>query len=141
MRLFLDANVLFTAAHNPRGKAALVIELGIGGHWALRSSRLAVEEARRNLARKLPHCLDRLGPIARSVRLVEHRAALDYPQGLARKDRPIFQAALTCQATHLLTGDLKDFGRFMNRPDETLGVRIQTVAEFLDQLGQPGRVR
>ena len=24
MRLFLDANVLFTAAHNPNGKAALV---------------------------------------------------------------------------------------------------------------------
>ena len=57
------------------------------------------------------------------------------PQGLARKDRPIFQAALACRATHLLTGDLKDFGRFMNRHEETLGVRIQTVAELLDQVG------
>ena len=140
MRLFLDANVLFTAAHNPRGKAALVIELGVSGHWALCSSRLAVEEARRNLARKFPHCLDRPGTLARGVRLVEHRAALDFPQGLARKDRPIFNAALGCQATHLLTGDLRDFGRFMDRPDETLGVRIQTVAEFLDQLGQRSRV-
>ena len=28
MRLFLDANVLFTDAHNPKGKAALAIELG-----------------------------------------------------------------------------------------------------------------
>ena len=28
MRVFLDANVLFTALHNPNGKAALVIELG-----------------------------------------------------------------------------------------------------------------
>jgi hypothetical protein len=27
-RLFLDANVLFTAAHNPKGKAALKISLG-----------------------------------------------------------------------------------------------------------------
>lgn len=25
MRLFLDANVLFTAMHNPRGKATLVV--------------------------------------------------------------------------------------------------------------------
>lgn len=32
-RLFFDANVLFTAAHNPHGKAALVIEPGIGGQW------------------------------------------------------------------------------------------------------------
>ena len=31
MRIFLDANILFTAAHNPNGKAALVIELGRSG--------------------------------------------------------------------------------------------------------------
>lgn len=135
MRLFLDANVLFTAAHNPKGKAALVIELAVGGHWSLYSSRLAVEEARRNLARKFPRCVDRLHTLVSTVRLAEHRAALDCPQGLARKDRPIFQAALACRATHLLTGDLNDFGRFMNRPGETLGVRVQTVAEFLDQVG------
>jgi uncharacterized protein len=30
-RLFLDANVLFTAAHNPQGKAALLISLGQHG--------------------------------------------------------------------------------------------------------------
>ena len=135
MRPFLDANVLFTAAHNPRGKAALVIELAVGGHWSLYSSRLAVEEARRNLARKFPRCVDRLHTLVSTVRLAEHRAELDFPEGLAGKDRPIFQAALACRATHLLTGDLKDFGRFMNRPGETLGVRIQTVAEFLDQVG------
>lgn len=140
MRLFLDANVLFTAAHNPGGKAALVIELGGSGHWAVYSSRLAVEEARRNIERKFPQCLDRLRTLMRGIRLAEHRGALDYPQGLVRKDRPIFQAALACRASHLLTGDLKDFGRFMNRPEQTLGVRIQTVAEFLDQVtGSEGR--
>ena len=135
MRLFLDANVLFTAAHNPTGKASLVIELGGGGHWAVYSSRFAIEEARRNLERKFPQCLDRLRTLVRGVRVAEHGAALDRPQGLARKDRPIFQAALACRATHLLTGDLKDFGRFMNRPEQTEGICIQTVAEFLDQIG------
>ena len=134
MRLFLDANVLFAPAHDPKGKAALVIELGGRDHWTLYSSRLAVEEARRNLARKFPQCVDRLHTPVSTVRLAEHRAALDCPEGLARKDRPIFQAALACRATHLLTGNLKDFGRFMNRPGETLGVRIQTMAEFLDQV-------
>ena len=34
-------------------------------------------------------------------------------------------------ATHLLTGDLKEFGPFMNRPEETFGILIQTVANFL----------
>lgn len=54
MRLFLDANVLFTAAHNLGGKAALVIDLGDRGHWEVYSSGFAVEEARRNLQRKFP---------------------------------------------------------------------------------------
>lgn len=134
MRLFLDANVLFTAAHNPRGKAALVIELGAAGHWEVFSSRFAIEEARRNLERKYPRCLDALTDIVASLRLAEHQPGLRAPEGLAAKDRPIFQAALACRATHLLTGDLKDFGAFLDRPDETYDVHVQTVARFLDSL-------
>ena len=131
MRLFLDANVLFTAAHNPRGKAALAIELGKQGHWALATSRYASEEARRNLDRKFPQSLDDLNSLLRGIQLVEHRPALRFPATLVEKDRPIFQAAVACDATHLLTGDLKDFGPFMNQPEETFGVLVQTVAEFL----------
>ena len=135
MRLFLDANVLFTAAHNPRGKATLVIELGNQGYWELYSSPYALEEARRNLERKFPHSLDDLGALQRGVHLVEHRAGLGFPEGLTQKDQPIFEAALAYQATHLLTGDLKDFGPFMNQPENTFGICIQTVAEFLNHLG------
>ena len=132
MRLFLDANILFTAAHNPGGKATLVIELGSQGYWELFSSTYALEEARRNLERKYPHSLDDLGTLQHGVNLAEHRANLDFPEDLAQKDQPIFQAALSCRATHLLTGDLKDFGPFMNQPENTFGICIQTVAEFLD---------
>ena len=131
MRVFLDANVLFTAAHNPQGKAALVIELGTRGHWAIATSRYALEEARRNLDRKFPHFVDGLRPLLRGVRFIEHRPALPFPGALAKKDRPIFQAAVAWDATHLLTGDMKDFGAFMNKPEETFGVVVQTVADFL----------
>ena len=131
MRLFLDANVLFTAAHNPRGKAALVIELGIEGHWELATSLYASEEARRNLGRKFPQSLGSLDALLRSIPLVAHRPDLHFPPTLAAKDRPIFQAAVAFGATHLLTGDLKDFGPFMNRPEESFGILVQTVAEFL----------
>ena len=51
MRIFLDASILFTAAHNPNGKAALVIELGRSGIWRLATSPYAAEEARCNIAR------------------------------------------------------------------------------------------
>ena len=135
MRLFLDANVLFTAAHNPRGKATLVIELGVQGYWELFSSPYALEEARRNLERKFLRSLESLVTLQRDIRLVEHRTGLGFPEGLAQKDQPIFQAALACQATHLLTGDLKDFGSFMNQPGNTFGICIQSVAEFLNHLG------
>ena len=134
MRLFLDANVLFTATHNPEGKAALVIELGGQGYWGLFSSPYAIEEARRNLERKFPPSLDRLNTLQQHIQLVEHRASLPFPEGLVQKDQPIFQAALACQATHRLTGDLKDFGPFMNQPENTFGICILTVAEFLSHL-------
>lgn len=134
MRLFLDANVLFTAAHNPRGKAALVIDLGKQRRWAIATSAYAAEEARRNIERKFPRSLDRLNELLRGIELTEHHPDLRFPPRLAEKDRPIFQAAIACGATHLLTGDLKDFGAFMNQPENTFGVVVQTVAEFLDSL-------
>ncbi len=131
MRLFLDANVLFTAAHNPKGKAALLIELGDRGYWELYSSPYALEESRRNLERKFPQALDELNKILGGIRLIEHQPGLAFPEGLALKDRPIFQAALACPATHLLTGDQKDFGPYMNQPDTTFGICIQSVADYL----------
>ena len=134
MKLFLDANVLFTAAHNPRGKAALVIGLGRKGHWALATSAYASEEARRNLERKFPGLTDRLAELLRHIELAEHHPGLRFPAALAEKDRTIFQAAAACGATHLLTGDLKDFGPFMNQPGSTSGVIVRTVADFLDSL-------
>lgn len=137
MKLFLDANILFTAAHNPRGKAALVIELGRQGHWELYSSAYAMEEVRRNLARKFPEALEALEALSQVVRLIEPAAGAASPLGLSIKDRPIFQAAVACKAPHLLTGDLKDFGPLMNRPEETSGICVQTVSDFLADLGSP----
>jgi predicted nucleic acid-binding protein len=134
MRLFLDADVLFTAAHNPRGKAALVIELETDGCWTLLSSELAFEEARRNLQRKYPNSIHRLTECRTRIQFVEHQPSKPFPDGLAVKDRPIFQAARAGKATHLLTGDLQHFGPLMNKPDETFGIQIQTVAQFLSSI-------
>ena len=131
MRLFLDANVLFTGAHNPRGKAALVIEVGKSGRWDLVTSVYATEEARRNLTAKFPQILGDYEALVSGIHIVGHPPDLPFPTGLAAKDRPIFRAALASSASHLLTGDIRDFGPFMNRPDRTFGILIQTVAEFL----------
>ncbi|MBI4537233.1 MAG: PIN domain-containing protein [candidate division NC10 bacterium] len=134
MRVFLDTNVLFTAAHNPRGKAAFVIELGAAGHFSLFTSDAACEEAERNLAAKYPDSLPLLTGLL--DRITPDTADLSSPfsDGLAAKDAVVFQVAVSCCATHFLTGDLQHFGPLMNRPDMACSIIIQTVAEFLAAL-------
>ena len=133
-RIFLDANVLFTAAHNPAGKAALVIALGVKGRWKVVSSSYAAEEARRNIASKFPQSQSRLQDLIDSISIIASGSGADCPVKLPEKDRPIMEAAIRSQATHLLTGDLRDFGALMNKPRQTAGIVIQTVAEFLSLL-------
>ena len=130
-RLFLDANLLFTAAHNPCGKAAFVIQQAAEGYWQIFTSDYAVEEARRNLERKFPNCLNRFEALTDPIPRVPWSPRSSLPVSLHEKDRPILAAALDCHATHLLTGDLRHFGPFMNAPERTGGVLIQMVAEFL----------
>ncbi len=137
IRLFLDANVLFTAAHNPSGKAAFIIDLGAQGYWEIVTSSYAIEEARRNISIKFPDYLKRFETLVTRVMRVPSRSGRNCPALLPEKDRPILEAAIQSKATHLLTGDIKDFGPFMNNANLTGGVLIQTVSEFLDSFIKP----
>jgi predicted nucleic acid-binding protein len=131
IRLFLDSNVLFTAAHNPEGKASLVIDLAAGGNWEVVSSRYCVAEARLNLEQKYPAALNRLSEILRAVRLVPDVAGERCTLLLPKKDRPVFASAQRCKATHFLTGDRRHFGLCMNKPTDTMGIVVQAVGDFL----------
>jgi predicted nucleic acid-binding protein len=139
-RVFFDANVLFTAAHNPAGKAKLVIEFGGKGYWEIVTNTLAVEEARRNLALKFPDCLTKFEILLSGISVFPSRIEGSCSFSLSSQDRIIFLSALKCKATHLLTGDIKHFGPFMNKPNLTSGIIIQTVAEFLTR-GQGVRIK
>jgi len=130
VRLFLDANVLFTAAHNPDGLARLLFDLARHDVLTLISSHVAVGEARANLTLKAPDkaaALDRLlpdldivDPPSQPVRAIE----------LPADDQLIFGAAVASRATHLLTGDKKHFGPYFEDPKRTAGITIQTVRAF-----------
>ena len=134
-RVFLDANVLFTAAHNPKGKAAFVVELASAGAFKLFTSGYANEEASRNLIAKYPDSLADFNRLMKSITVVPviHPSA-DCPDVLPAKDAPIFAAAVHCRATFLLTGDIKHFGPLMNQPELCGGMIVQTVSEFLNSL-------
>jgi hypothetical protein len=133
-RLFLDANVLFTAAHDSKGKAAFLFEPPGHSAWVLIASAHAVEEARRNITAKYPHCEARLKSLLGRLTLVAQPGPSTMSIRLPEKDQPIFLAARAARATHLLTGDLKHFGPAMNKPQLSDGILIQTVAEFLASL-------
>jgi predicted nucleic acid-binding protein len=136
IRLFLDSNVLFTAAHNPEGKASLVIELAATGHWEVVTSAYCMAETRLNLERKHPAALGRWNEILRTVRLVPdvggERCAILLPE----KDRPVFASAQRCKATHFLTGDRRHFGPYMNKPKDTMGIVVQAVGDFLSDIAK-----
>lgn len=106
-RVFLDANVLFSAAW--RENTGL-LRLWQSSDTTLLTSRYAFEEARRNLETEEQR--QRLVRLMVDIQLVPNRAYDDFPPGvfLPEKDRPILLAAIHAPATHLLTGDKRHFG-------------------------------
>lgn len=124
-RLFLDANVLFSAAYRSDTDLRQLWNLS---DVILCSSAYAIEEARRNLSRSdQRHRLDRL---ILSVQLFESSAS-QMPGNihLPEKDIPIIMAAIAASASHLLTGDVKHFGRYFGKSLE--GILILSPGEYL----------
>jgi uncharacterized protein len=135
-KLFLDANVLFTAAHNPKGKAAFLFDQPFGSQarWRLTTSNYAINEARRNLERKFPAALPAFERLLTGLIVAPQPVVPAQPLKLRDKDIPIWSAALAAEATHLLTGDMRDFGPHMNRAGRTFGIIIQTVAQYFESI-------
>ena len=137
LRVFLDANILFAAAYSPDGLSALLIELGASGRLTLLTSHLAIVEAERNLEAKRPAALPALRRSLATVRIVGEPGPANVeqltPPELSAKDRPLLAAALVAHATHFVTGDVADFGRFMDRRTR-LPLRIMTPRQFLTEV-------
>lgn len=124
-RLFLDANILFSAAY--RAGAGL-LELWKLKNVKLCTSRYALEEARFNLLEEEQRL--RLQQLAESLELSEApREPLPARISLPEKDVPILLGAIHARATHLLTGDVRHFGPYFGKT--VAGVRIMLPAEYL----------
>lgn len=126
-RLFLDANILYSAAQSSTSRLRCFWELT---DVELVTSMYAVDEARRNLATDILR--DELDDLVKGLIIADSLPAegslttrLDLPE----KDRPIWLAAIHMKATRLLTGDKKHFGRYYGQTVE--GVLILPPAEYL----------
>ena len=128
-RVFLDANILFSAAYL---EASGLRQLWQLPDTELLTSTFALEEAERNLLAYSPECLARLGQLASELEVVaEASRGGDLPADvdLPDKDRPILAAANAARCTHLLTGDARHFRALYNR--KTAGVLVLTPAQYL----------
>lgn len=125
-RVFLDANVLFSAAYR---EGAGLLELWERPDVRLVTSGYAAEEARRNL--DTGERRSRLERLLAQVEMVPEAPGAALPQSakLPGKDEPILRAAIGAEATHLPTGDLRDFGHLLGR--RIGGVWILTPRDFL----------
>lgn len=123
--MFLDANVLFSAAYRKDSKFR---QLWSNRNVKLLTSTYAAEEARRNLDR--PEQLQDLEVLLGSMSVVEATAGdFETSVDLHEKDIPILMGAVAAKATHLLTGDFTHFGRYFGKTLE--GIRISSPGDYL----------
>ena len=122
MRIFLDANILFSAAKSDGAIRRLLARLADAGHEC-HADAYVVEEARRNLALKAPGSLPILDRLLGGVHVAQVRPQAQpentaVPSALAEKDRPVLAAAMQLRCEALVTGDHTHFGAFYGK---TLG--------------------
>lgn len=133
MRLFLDANVLFSAAHNPDGNARALFSLAGRGIVELYCSQFARDEASRNIALKFPHYGETLDKLITSTKLVPEPQPsvikIAISAGLPEKDAPILAAAIAARVDLLVTGDKSHFATLFGQQVE--GVTTLPPAEAL----------
>lgn len=131
-RVFLDANVLFSAAYGSP-QIGRLWDLHAAGRCMLLVSAHVIDEARRNLPdsaqrARLDHLASRCREVADAP--VGLSSSLELPAG----DQVVFLTAVAAEATHLLTGDVRHFGPYLNQ--RVQGVGILRPAAYLGRRSQ-----
>ena len=131
LRIFLDANILFSASYKADHRFL--------DFWRLLDvvplvSNYVADEARTN-------CIDS-GHLARLESLLAKTHFVTDPLHphlpaeitLPSKDQPVLAAAIAAGANYLITGDRNHFGRWMRRPISTHVGKLTIIepARFLD---------
>lgn len=128
MRIFLDANILFSAARADGAIRQFLALTEAAGHelWA---DAYVFEEARRNLAAKTPGSLPVLEAMAARIKIGGLRAGgmpLPETMVLPEKDRPVLAAAIHHRCDILVTGDRTHFGALHGKTNR--GVTVMSPA-------------
>lgn len=124
-RLFLDANILFSAAYQAGARLQIFWKIK---DVMLCSSQYAVEEARANLENESQK--SRLTRLLWRVELSD-AGPREFAGGsrLPEKDVPILLGAMEARATHLISGDRRHFAPYFGKKIE--GILICSPSGYL----------
>lgn len=134
MRIFLDANILFSSAKSPGAVRTFLAQLGNLGH-TLVVDGYVVGEARRNLEAKFPEAIEDLERLLTEVESVPGVYVIlpkEIAPVLPKKDRPVLAASIHHRCEILLTGDKTPFGPLYGQ--NIGGVTIHSPASLARKL-------
>lgn len=134
MRIFLDANILFSAAKS-NGAVRRLLELILDAGHECVVNAYVIEEARRNLAVKGPQSADFLEQLLSRLQVVPLQAQgiFETDPPLPEDDRPVLGAAIHSECGALVGGDRTHFGPFYGKIIE--GVAIHSPRSLAQALG------
>lgn len=140
MRIFVDANVLFSAGKSDGAVRRLLKILLDAGH-TLCADHYVVAEANRNLELKSPSGVAALEILLQAIEVAAFRPD-DVPSEIAallpEKDQPVLAAAVRCGCDALVTGDRTHFGALYGK--SVSGVTIhspRSLAQALSLVEKP----
>jgi predicted nucleic acid-binding protein len=135
-RIFVDANVLIAGADSRSGASNAVLQLAEVGLFRLVASRQVLDEAERNVRKKLPHALPNLVALLAQLpfEIVADPADADclrWVDVIELKDTPILAAAVLARVDRTVTLNTKDF-----TPEvaQASGLSIQTPSALIQDL-------
>ena len=131
VRLFLDANVLISAAWKGDSKVRKIWRIP---NVELVTSDYVLSECVRNLRSEEQQV--RLIELLLDVRVLEFpdSPAIEKSPPLPDKDQPVLAAAFLARAAFLVTGDRKHFGAWFGK--SILGLKIEPPARFPEALDE-----
>ena len=135
-RIFVDANVLIAGADSRSGASNAVLQLAEVGLFRLVVSRQVLDEAERNVRKKLPRALPNLVALLAQLpfEIVSDPADADclrWVDVIELKDTPILAAAVLAKVDRMVTLNTKDF-----TPEvaQASGLSIQTPSALIQDL-------
>ena len=133
MKVFADANVLFSAADPASATRILLNALFL--HATVVVNEHVWEESRRNIELKRPgwsNCLEELKPNFQ----FSSRLTMVKDSQLPDKDQPVLNGAVAARCSHLWTGDKRHFGHLYGKTiNGTLIVPATVLADGLSRKG------